>query len=41
MAKCPIREIAKQAGEDGIPFLIIGGYAVLAHGYVRTTEVSI
>lgn len=26
------------AGEAGIPFLVIGGYAVLAHGYVRTTE---
>jgi len=38
MAKCPIREIAKKAAEDGIPFLVIGGYAVLAHGYVRTTE---
>lgn len=28
----------KRADEAGIPFLIIGGYAVLAHGYVRTTD---
>ena len=32
MAKCPIQEIAKKAGEARIPFLIIGGYAVFAHG---------
>jgi predicted nucleotidyltransferase len=38
MAKCPIQEIAKRAGEAGIPFLVIGGYAVAAHGYVRTTD---
>jgi len=38
MARCPIQEIAKRADEAGIPFLIIGGYAVLAHGYVRTTD---
>ena len=38
MAKCPIREIAKQAGDAGIPFLVIGGYAVFAHGYVRATD---
>jgi predicted nucleotidyltransferase len=38
MAKCPIQEIAKRAGDAGIPFLVIGGYAVFAHGYVRATE---
>lgn len=38
MRKCPIQEIVKMAGAAGIPFLVIGGYAVLAHGYVRTTE---
>ena len=38
MAKCPIREIARRAGDAGIPFLVIGGYAVFAHGYVRTTD---
>src|SRR5579859_2497382 len=38
MAKCPIREIAKRASEAGIPFLVIGGYAVFAHGYVRATD---
>lgn len=38
MAKCPIQEIAREAGEAGIPFLVIGGYAVLAHGYLRTTD---
>jgi hypothetical protein len=38
MARCPTREIAKKAGEDGIPFLVIGGYAVFAHGYVRATD---
>lgn len=38
MAKCPIREIARRTGEAGIPFLVIGGYAVFAHGYVRATD---
>lgn len=38
MAKCPIQEIAKRAGTAGIPFLVIGGYAVFAHGYVRATD---
>jgi Nucleotidyl transferase AbiEii toxin, Type IV TA system len=38
MSRCPIKEIARKAGEASIPFLIIGGYAVMAHGYVRTTE---
>jgi predicted nucleotidyltransferase len=38
MAKCPIRKIAKRAGDAGIPFLVIGGYAVFAHGYVRATD---
>jgi hypothetical protein len=38
MAKCPIQEIAKRASEADIPFLVIGGYAVLAHGYVRATD---
>lgn len=38
MAICPIRELAKKANEDGISFLVIGGYAVLAHGYTRTTD---
>lgn len=38
MAKCPIQEIAKKASDAGIPFLVIGGYAVLAHGYTRTTD---
>lgn len=38
MARCPIQEIARKAGETGVPFLIIGGYAVFAHGYLRTTD---
>jgi len=38
MARCPIQEIVKQAGDAGIPFLVIGGYAVFAHGYVRSTD---
>ena len=38
MAKCPIQEIARKTGEAGIPFLVIGGYAVFAHGYVRATD---
>src|SRR5215469_3369838 len=38
MPKCPIRDIARKASEDRIPFLVIGGYAVLAHGYVRATD---
>ena len=36
--KCPIQEIANQAGDAGISFLVIGGYAVFAHGYVRATD---
>lgn len=38
MIRCPIQEIAREAGKTGTPFLVIGGYAVLAHGYTRTTE---
>ena len=38
MAKCPIQEIAEKASDAGIRFLIIGGYAVLAHGYLRATD---
>ena len=38
MAKCPLKVIAKKTSDAGVPFLVIGGYAVLAHGYVRTTE---
>lgn len=38
MTKCPLREIANRAGDAGIPFLVIGGYAVFAHGYVRATD---
>jgi predicted nucleotidyltransferase len=36
--KSRIQEITEKARTAGIPFLIIGGYAVMAHGYVRTTE---
>jgi len=38
MSKCPITDILRKADEVGFPFLIIGGYAVYAHGYVRTTD---
>ncbi len=38
MAVCPIRDISRTAGKAGLPFLVIGGYAVFAHGYVRTTD---
>jgi hypothetical protein len=38
MRKCPIQKISQKAGEAGIPFLVIGGHAVHAHGYVRTTD---
>jgi predicted nucleotidyltransferase len=38
MAKSPIREIAEKANENGVSFLVIGGYAVFAHGYVRATD---
>ena len=38
MAKCPITVISRRAKEAGFPFLVIGGYAVFAHGYVRTTD---
>src|ERR1043166_2742841 len=38
MAKCPIQEIAKHASDAGIPFLVVGGYAVFAHGYLRLTD---
>ena len=30
--------ISLKAGEAGLPFLIIGGYAVMAHGFVRATD---
>jgi len=38
MRKCPIQTISRKAGEAGIPFLVIGGFAVHAHGHVRTTD---
>jgi predicted nucleotidyltransferase len=38
MRKCPIQEVASRAENANIPFLVIGGYAVMAHGYVRTTD---
>jgi predicted nucleotidyltransferase len=36
--KSRIQEITEKTRNIGIPLLIIGGYAVMAHGYVRTTE---
>jgi len=30
--------ITQKASEAGLPFLIIGGYAVMAHGFVRATD---
>ncbi len=33
-----IQIISQKAAEHNLPFLLIGGYAVLAHGYVRTTS---
>jgi predicted nucleotidyltransferase len=38
MRKCQIEKISKKAVEAGMPFLVIGGYAVYAHGYTRTTD---
>ena len=38
MRKCPIQKIAQRAADAGIPFLVIGGHAVHAHGYVRATD---
>jgi len=32
-----IASISRAAAEEHLPFLLIGGYAVLAHGFVRTT----
>ena len=33
-----IGNISIKAAEQNLPFLLIGGYAVMAHGYIRTTE---
>ena len=30
--------ITQKAAEAGLPFLVIGGYAVMAHGFVRATD---
>jgi Aminoglycoside-2''-adenylyltransferase len=38
MSRCPIHEIVKHARAANVPFLVIGGFAVHAHGYVRTTD---
>lgn len=38
MRKCPIQKLSEKAKVAGIPFLVIGGYAVQAHGYVRMTD---
>ncbi|HVU08214.1 MAG TPA: nucleotidyl transferase AbiEii/AbiGii toxin family protein [Verrucomicrobiae bacterium] len=32
-----IADISREAAKRNLPFLLIGGYAVLAHGFVRTT----
>jgi len=32
-----IANVSRAAEKVGLPFLLIGGYAVLAHGFVRTT----
>jgi len=32
-----IAGISRDAAKENLPFLLIGGYAVLAHGFVRTT----
>jgi hypothetical protein len=33
-----LQTISQKAQEAGLPFLIIGGYAVMAHGFVRATD---
>ncbi len=33
-----LRDISQKAGEAGLPLLLIGGYAVMAHGFVRATD---
>lgn len=33
-----IETIAQRAQQAGLPFLVIGGYAVMAHGFVRATD---
>ncbi|HAO80666.1 MAG TPA: hypothetical protein DCQ92_17180 [Verrucomicrobia subdivision 3 bacterium] len=32
-----LRVISQKADEQKLPFMLIGGYAVMAHGFVRTT----
>ena len=32
-----LETISRKAAETGLPFLLIGGYAVMAHGFVRST----
>jgi predicted nucleotidyltransferase len=38
MRKAPIQKISQKADDAGISFLVIGGFAVHAHGYVRMTD---
>ena len=33
-----LQTISQKAGEAGLPLLLIGGYAVMAHGFVRATD---
>jgi hypothetical protein len=33
-----LRTISQTASEAGLPLLLIGGYAVMAHGFVRATD---
>ena len=33
-----LRIISEKAGAAGLPLLVIGGYAVMAHGFVRATD---
>jgi hypothetical protein len=32
-----IASLSRESAKENLPFLLIGGYAVLAHGFVRTT----
>ncbi|HYE63295.1 MAG TPA: hypothetical protein VD997_14990 [Phycisphaerales bacterium] len=38
MKLAAVEAVARVLNEAGVPFLVVGGLAVIAHGYVRTTQ---
>jgi len=38
MKLASVEAVARALGEAGVPFIVVGGLAVVAHGYGRQTQ---